>query len=205
MLVGLCTGTIYSAKFVTKWVFFSYFWGWGPGKLCWQIRCFYIHFLLHHRGRGPAWLQFLGATVLIPFPSKRRKVFVIAWNHAVFLTCPSITPTHLPTLHFPRFTTSVEMRFVIVGSVSLAWQHVIGEQLLASFCCVTFSYSLISFCTFLLIGWLNLITFTLLCPMICNLGTSTQSIIFYNDSIMRLVTKNSPNTYTPWLFILTHE
>lgn len=68
-----------------------------------------------------------------------------------------------------------------------------------------FHTSLISFCTFLLIGWLNLITFTLLCPMICNLGTSTQSIIFYNDSIMGLVTKNSPYTHTPRLFILTHE
>ncbi len=54
------------------------------------------------------------------------------------------------------------------------WQHVIGQELpnyityLAIFChfhTLTNAFFLMHFCSFLVIGWLNLITHPLLCPL----------------------------------------
>jgi len=98
----------------------------------------YIHFLLHHRGRAQLDFSSPEQRFWFHFLPKGSIFFVIAWNMLSSLLAHH--PTHLPTLHFPRFTRSVEMRFIIVGSVSLTWQHVIRQQLLASFCCATFSY-----------------------------------------------------------------
>jgi hypothetical protein len=67
----------------------------------------------------------------------------------------------------------------ILGSVSLTWQHTIQQELLPSFIMYPVAFwhfrtSLILFCMFLLTGWLNLITDTLLCPITCGLGAPVQ-------------------------------
>jgi hypothetical protein len=67
----------------------------------------------------------------------------------------------------------------ILGSVSLTWQHTIQQELLPSFIMYPVAFwhfrtSLILFCMFLLAGWLNLITDTLLCPITCGLGAPVQ-------------------------------
>ncbi len=101
-MVGLGTGTIYSAKFVTKWVFSSCFWGWGPGKLCWQIRCSYIFTFFYTIGDGPSLTSVPRSKGFdsISF-QKDQFFFVIAWNMLSSLLAHH--PTHLPTLpSFPK-------------------------------------------------------------------------------------------------------
>jgi hypothetical protein len=89
--------------------------------------------------------------------------------------------------HFIWTTRAPCMRFIIAGSVSLTWRtcHLDNNSSLhLSAVCVTFSYLPNSFLHILGLWLVKSHNSLFLCPIICNLGTSTQSIIFYNHSIM---------------------
>jgi hypothetical protein len=66
----------------------------------------------------------------------------------------------------------------------LTWQHAIGWELprlyYVSCWLVTSLYLPNSFCTFLITGWLSLITHAFLCPITCKLGALRQLIMSSN-------------------------